>query len=96
MDIAKRIIELREKKNMSTNKLANLAGITQSYLREIELGKTNPTVEKLSYICDALDVSLKEFFDDDKNNMNLSSSLNALSPKQIEALIAFLDTLYQK
>ena len=58
MDVGKRIVELRERKNMSTNKLANLAGISQSYLRDLEMDKKNPTVEMLSYICFALDISV--------------------------------------
>ena len=66
MDIANRIINLRKKKNMSTNKLANEAGISQSYLRELEMGSKNPTVEMLSYICYALGISLKEFFSEDE------------------------------
>lgn len=65
MDIGKRIIGIREKQNITTNKLANKAGISQSYLREIEMGGKNPTVEILSYICDALNISLKEFFSND-------------------------------
>ena len=32
---------------------------------EIELGNKKPTIETLSYICDALEISLKDFFDDD-------------------------------
>ena len=62
MNIGKRIYELREQRQLTTNKLANLAGVSQSYLREIELEKKNPTVEVLSYICDALHISLREFF----------------------------------
>ena len=61
MEISERIIALREARGFSTNKLANRAGISQSYLREIELGKKKPTVEILSYICEALDVSLSGF-----------------------------------
>lgn len=37
-----RIKELREKAGYTVNKLANLAGISQSYLRDIELGNKNP------------------------------------------------------
>lgn len=48
MDIGERIIFLRTAKQYSVNKLANLAGISQSYLRDIELGNKNPTVEILS------------------------------------------------
>ena len=59
LNVGKRIIQLREDKGISTNKLANLAGISQSYLRDIELGNKQPTVEYLSYICDALGITLK-------------------------------------
>jgi len=44
VDISKRIVELRKQQNISTNKLANKSGISQSYLREIELGLKNPTM----------------------------------------------------
>lgn len=54
MDIASRITFFREQKGITVNKLANIAGISQSFLREIELGNKKPTVETLSYICDAL------------------------------------------
>ena len=39
MNVGKRIYELREQRQLTTNKLANLAGVSQSYLREIELEK---------------------------------------------------------
>ncbi|MBQ2420406.1 MAG: helix-turn-helix transcriptional regulator, partial [Clostridia bacterium] len=45
MDIGSRITQLRKAKGISTNKLSNLAGVSQSYLREVEMGKKNPTVE---------------------------------------------------
>lgn len=62
MDIGTRISYFRNAKQYSVNRLATLAGISQSYLRDVELGKKNPTVEVLSYICDALDLSLRDFF----------------------------------
>ncbi len=62
MTVAKQITRFREERGYSVNKLANLAGISQSYLREVELGNKNPTVEVLSYICDALKISLADFF----------------------------------
>ena len=61
MDIGTRISYFRNAKQYSVNRLATLAGISQSYLRDVELGKKNPTVEVLSYICDALDLSLRDF-----------------------------------
>ena len=50
MDIGTRISYFRNAKQYSVNRLATLAGISQSYLRDVELGKKNPTVEVLSYI----------------------------------------------
>ena len=84
MEVGKRIIELREKKNFTTNYLANKAGISQSYLRAIELGKKNPTVEMLTYICDALEISLCNFFTDGVKNVSpfLLSTIDLLTEKE--------------
>lgn len=92
LNVGKRIIELREAKGISTNKLANLAGISQSYLRDIELGKKQPTVEYLSYICDALGITLKIFFDDSEEQP-LEKAIAKLSGEQQEKLLAFINTI---
>ena len=93
MDIAGRIKELRTSKGYTVNKLANLAGISQSYLRDIELGNKQPTVEYLSYICDALDITLETFFTDEKTKDELLRTINNLTPVQRTHLIEFLKTL---
>ncbi|MDO4398459.1 MAG: helix-turn-helix transcriptional regulator [Oscillospiraceae bacterium] len=95
MEVGKRIVELRERKNISTNKLANLAGISQSYLRDIEMGKKNPTVEMLSYICFALDISLQDFFTEQKNQINpyLLSAIGFLNDEEQTKLSEFICTL---
>ena len=97
MNVGKRISFFREKKGITVNKLANKAGISQSYLRSIELEEKNPTVEFLSYICEALDISLKEFFDDEvEQEMKEDPILQEfyqLSPKQREALFEFVKTM---
>ena len=49
MDVGSRIKYFRCKKNISVNKLANLAGVSQSYLRDVELGNKQPTIESVSY-----------------------------------------------
>lgn len=95
MNVAQRLVYLREKRGITTNKLANLAGISQSHLREIELGQRNPTVETLSFFCDALGVSLEEFFRESSSDINpfLLSALKKLSNEQQTALADFLNTL---
>ena len=95
MEVGKRIVELRERKNISTNKLANLAGISQSYLRDIEMGKKNPTVEMLSYICFALGISLQDFFTERKSKINpyLLSAIGLLNDEEQIKLSEFICTL---
>ena len=63
MEIGKRIIVLRERKGWSTNRLANLCGLSQSFLRAVELGEKGISVESLALVCDAMGISLKTFFD---------------------------------
>ena len=97
MDIATRIKFYREQKGYTVNKLANMAGISQSYLRAVELGQKNPTVETLSELCWALGLSLRDFFDDDTLSRlredALFEQIYKLTPQQRKALTAFLKTL---
>lgn len=92
MEIGRRIAFFRSGKGYSVNKLANLSGVSQSYLREIELGNKNPTVEFLTVLCDTLGISLKEFFDDQPTDP-LISKIYQLTPQQRKALGDFLDTI---
>lgn len=97
MDVGARITSLITAKHYTVNKLATLAGISQSYLRDVELGNKNPTVEVLSYVCDALGISLSEFFDDETEKKLISDPLiNAiyqLNKEQRESLLTFLNTI---
>ena len=97
MDIGARISVLRTQKNYTVNKLANMSGISQSYLRDVELGKKNPTVEILSFVCDALDISLSDFFDDGTlkkiTTDPLLNTIYQLNSEQRETLNAFLNAL---
>ena len=97
MEIGNRIAFFRKSKNYTVNKLATMAGISQSYLREVKLSNKNPTVEVLSYICDALGISLLDFFNDETQTALLNDPLLAriyqLTPSQRNALLDFLNTL---
>lgn len=97
MDVGKRITWFREKKGITVNRLANEAGISQSYLREVELGKKKPTVETLSFVCEALGITLKDFFDDGSVSRletdELGAALFRLTPEQRKRLAEFLNSL---
>lgn len=96
MHIGTRIIELRKAHGLSTNKLAHMAGISQSYLRDLELGNKNPTVDTLSYICDALHISLETFFTTDTKEItpSLYDALHLLDEEE-QNLLASLITKFK-
>lgn len=98
MDIGNRLTQLRKEKGLTTNKLANMAGVSQSHLREIELGKRNPTVEILSYFCDALDISLSNFFKEDNADISpvLLTAIEKLNIEQQKSLSEFIETMFKQ
>ena len=97
MEIGKRIMDLREKKGWTTNRLANACGLSQSFLRSVELGEKGISVENLSLVCDALGVSLRDFFDEpheaETPENRLERRVRELTPRQQGSLLAFLDAM---
>lgn len=93
MDVGKRIKDLREKCHYTQNHLADHAGISQTHLRRVELGQADITVGHLQLVCDALGVSLKDFFDVGCEEEKFSVAISALTPKQKTLLTAFLLSL---
>lgn len=65
--IGERVKELRAKYRLSQEQLALQAEITTAYLGQIERGEKNPTVVTVEKICNALGISLSDFF----NNQQL-------------------------
>ncbi len=92
MTVGERITHFREQKHITVNKLANLAGVSQSYLRDVERGQKQPTVEYLSYICDALGITVSQFFDYDQTSDELMQAIRRLTDEQKEKLVLFLNT----
>ena len=92
MDISEKIKYFRQKKGITINKLATLSGISQSYVRDLELGKKQPTVEYLSYICDALGITLEAFFASESTD-KLYKAITMMSEEQKKKLTEFLQTL---
>lgn len=97
VEVKERIRYFREKKGVTVNRLANEAGVSQSFLREIELGNKKPTVETLSALCGALGITLKEFFDDATpsplSEDGLQEAIFRLTPEQRKKLAAFLKSI---
>ena len=96
MDISKRLVDLRKKCGYTQNCLAERAGVSQTHLRRVELGQADITVGHLQLLCDAMSISLKEFFEEDTNTDEISVVFSKLSPKQQKLLLAFLEDLGNK
>lgn len=54
--LAKTLVDLRKKANLSQQKLSKLADLDRTYISLIERAERNPTVVTLIAICKALDV----------------------------------------
>lgn len=69
--ITKRILDLCDQKGITPNKLGTISGIEPSTITSIFYGKSkNPGIMTIKSMCDGLDISLYDFFDDEmfKNN----------------------------
>ena len=93
MDVGKRLLELRNKSWLTQNGLAEKAGVSQTHLRRVELGQADITVGHLQLLCDAMCITLQEFFNVEAGKDELSIALSKLTPKQKKLLIAFLESL---
>ena len=57
-----KVRELREKKDISQERLAELAGLDRTYISGIERGKRNVAVINIEKVAKALGVKIKDLF----------------------------------
>ena len=93
MNVSERLVELRNRSWLTQNGLAEKAGVSQTHLRRVELGQADITVGHLQLLCDAMGISLQEFFNIETRNDELSIAVSKLTPKQKKLLIAFIESL---
>ena len=61
--VAMRIQELCRQRNMATNALANISGVSPSTVYSMLNEKSqNPGVVSIKKLCDGFDITLREFF----------------------------------
>ena len=93
MEVSKRLIDLRERCGLTQNGLTERAGVSQTHLRRVELGQADITVGHLQLLCDAMSISIQEFFEQESNSDEIAVAFSKLSPKQKILLLAFLESL---
>ncbi len=63
--IVDRILQLKDNKKITTNKLATLSGLAQPTVRDVLYGiSKSPKINTFLHICEGLDISLRDFFND--------------------------------
>lgn len=61
--IGKRIKELRLDNKLTQEKFAELCGLDRTYITSLERGQRNISIVNLEKITNALNISLRDFFD---------------------------------
>lgn len=62
-EYGKKVKEIRKKKGVSQESLADLAGLDRTYISDIENGKRNVSLETIFKIAEALNIPVVEFFE---------------------------------
>ena len=87
-NFAERLSQLREAKQVSAREMSLSIGQNCSYINRIENKKAFPSMQCFFYICDYLQISPQEFFDDKTQSPHTLKELleasKTLSPRQLE------------
>ena len=62
-DFAKRLLQLRQQKNVTARDMSVSIGQNAGYISRIESGKALPSMSAFLFICDFLKITPSEFFD---------------------------------
>jgi len=73
LKIGQRIKQLRETATMSQKDLSYAADLDRSYIASIENGQRNVSIVNIEKIATALNVTIKEFFNDVEFNKHTKS-----------------------
>lgn len=92
--VAKRIKTIRESKNLTQNALANNAGVSPTYIYQLEKAEKSPTIEYLDHICWGLGITIEEFFTmKEPTPKSIVDKISTLTPEQKKLLNDFLNSL---
>lgn len=94
-----RIRELRKKKGLTGEQLADKIGTSKSYVSEMENGKKFPSGEFLRRLSEELDASIVELFEDHELGNDIMSHIEVmkdLSPEDRRAVVRHALGLLQK
>jgi transcriptional regulator with XRE-family HTH domain len=97
--IGQRIAEIRNKRGMTQDQLAEKMEISPKYLSSIERGKENPTLNTLINLAQSLNVDLGAIFsfiqieDPSKRKALVTSLLNKADENQVKLALKVLSSI---
>ena len=91
-EVGVRIKYFRERVNLSKNALATNAGVSATYVTQVERGLKCPTVAYLGHLCWGLGITYVDFFSLGED-FHKKDKLAHLSPDQKKLLNDFLNSL---
>lgn len=96
MDIGTRIQNLRKASHMTAKELSQIIEVSPSFISAIENNSSKLSLPTLAKICDALGVTLSEFFNTEASvvDTKLSSAISTLPEEKKWQLLNFLEGLF--
>ena len=92
-----RLNTLRRQKNVSAREMSLAIGQNESYINRIENGKTFPSMQAFFYICEYLNITPKDFFDENniapEKRQEVLQTLTKFNPEQLDAILNLLTKL---
>lgn len=71
MSIGEKIYDLRKKKNMSQEELANIINVSRQTISKWETGETNPDFDKIVPLCDFFEITTDELLKGSSRNISV-------------------------
>jgi transcriptional regulator with XRE-family HTH domain len=96
-EFGERVAKLRLNKGVSAREMSLAIGQNEAYINSIETGKNYPSMEGLSYICEYLDITPREFFDFEtespKKLSKLTDKMKHLKSDQLALIESMVDNM---
>lgn len=94
---SRRVAELRAQKGVSARDMSLSIGQNAGYINYIENGKSLPSMAGFFFICEYLNISPSEFFDENNHNPDevrkLVENLKKLTPEQLRSISSIVSDL---
>lgn len=88
MTISERILKVLKDRNMTQAEFAKQVGIATSTISEWKKRKTNPTADKIMYICNVLQITPEQLLTgkgiEDEENITVTSRESCFTPYDIQ------------